>query len=78
MRWRVTVEADGVEAERIEASHRELERFEGAAKVSGDRLVVDFELEAPSVKRAARAAFVIFGRIAGRNEPRRFELQRLD
>lgn len=78
MRWRVTVEADGVRSEIIEASQQELERFKGAAEVIDDRLVVNFELEAPSVKRAARAAFVIFGRIAGQNEPGRFELQRLD
>ncbi len=77
MLWGVTVEAGGATAEVVEAARRELERFKGGAEVDGDRLLVNFQVEAPSAKRAARVALVIFGRVAGQIEPGRFELERL-
>ena len=55
----------------------ELERFDGVVEMDGDCLRATFKLESPSVKRAARAALVIFGRIAGQAEPTRFEVVRI-
>ena len=79
MRWRVLVEAAVTDIETESAARRALERFNGQVEVdAGERLRASFELESPSVKRAAKAAFVIFGRAAGQNEPTRFELTRID
>lgn len=71
MLWEVHIEAEIADrdAAQVEAAaRRALERFEGVADLDGSRLRVVFKLESPSVKRAARAAFVIFGRIARRPE----------
>ena len=79
MRWRVVVEAAVPDSETASAARRVLERFNGQVEVDGgDRLRASFELESPSIKRAAKVAFVIFGRVAGRNEPTRFELFRIE
>jgi hypothetical protein len=81
MHWNVAVEATmpaGLPPDFEETAGRSLKRFGGTVQVDGQYLRVSFSLESPSVKRAARAAFVIFGRIAGQNEPSRFGLIRLD
>jgi hypothetical protein len=79
VRWRVRIEAAVTDSEAESAARRVLERFNGQVEVDGgDRLRVSFELESPSAKRAAKVAFVIFGRAAGRNEPTRFEVIRIE
>jgi hypothetical protein len=81
MHWKVAVEATipaGLPPDFEESAGRSLKRFGGTVQVDGHYLRVSFSLESPSLKRAARAAFVIFGRIGEQIEPSRFALIRLD